>query len=415
MFSTSWTKGVLLGCGASGLALLLLWLCMPLIFPETKHDTDIRRVHFPGLAFTPVVSRQSHVEGSSRVISRMRVAHRKGEPMHEAVFRLQPELETEDYRYLRLEMLGWQPDQTVMLFWRSDQAPGRQFYQELTHSVEGVSWHRLPDYSIWKGQLQELAIGVFSQAAAVEPLVLKGLTLEPPGQMAFLQQQFHDWWEIRPWLQSSANRHDGATKNAALYPATVALLCCAVALAVLLLCHRLKLVKRRVTLMAGLIAILLPWFALDILWQHQLKGRLEKNRESYGGLTQPQKHQREADALLQSYAAHLKSLLRPLRHQRLFLLHDTDQVHDYTRLRMQFHLLPLNIFNFGNQLEALVHGRPGDHVLLLSPVAGVRYHSREGLLSDNRFSLAATPVDIQSLGQLFRLEAPASPIPGMDK
>ncbi|MEQ8803846.1 MAG: hypothetical protein RLP45_17565, partial [Haliea sp.] len=95
--------------------------------------------------------------------------------------------------------------------------------------------------------------------------------------------------------------------------------------------------------------------------------------------------------------------------QRLFLLHDS-RGHKYQRLRLQFHLLPLNIYNYGSTLLPVGEMRPGDYVLQFGALEGLHYDPASGLLTGNNQRWQALMLSQHELGRLFRLTRELPPV-----
>ncbi|MDO8862435.1 hypothetical protein Q6D67_12060 [Haliea sp. E1-2-M8] len=401
-----WLFGALQGVAATAAAVVLLWAMLPAVYPPDAPAASDAALVLPGREFAAVVAARAAAEGDSMVVQAMQPAERGEQQIGEAVWRLeQPGLSADDLAQLRLELEGVQPGQEVVLFWRSALAPEQLHYAELGHGPAGVSWLNLGQLDTWQGQLLELAVGVFGEPGP-EPLRLRELDFGGYNRYDAAQRVFAEWRRFQPWQQSSANWYAGVPGAALIRPAAAAGLWAAVALVLVLGWHLWRRGPRGTLVVAGLWALLIPWLALDYLWQVQLERQLQETRAQFGALSQAEKHERAIDADLQRYALHLQQILQPLRHQRLFLLHEANQGHNFTRLRLQFRLLPLNIYNYGNTLVAPEHLRPSDLVLLLKPVAGVRYDPARGLLDDGAQQVAATLLDTHPLGSLYRIAEP---------
>ena len=389
---------------------LILWVILPHLLPGDvggRQGSETRVI--PGSAFAAVVAGKSSQQGDSRVILAMQPALRNGVQVGEAVFRIEPDLAAAAFSQLQLSLQGWQPGQRVFLFWRSSRAPNQQLAREILHDPAGTSWHTLRTSEGWEDTLLELAIGVFG-APGSDPLRLHAVTLHSTNRPSILQRLRWDWRQFQPWSHGSLNTA-GSSRPDILIKATTAAslwaLCSLllIALGVVALRRRMETPPGAVAI-AGLTAVLLPWLALDGMWQAQLERQLHATKARYSGLTQHEKHQREMDAGLQAYAAQIRDILAPMRGKRLFLLNDDDQGHAYQRLRLQFHLLPLNVYNFGRRLLPPHAMRPGDHVLLLAPATAVSYRRDSGLLQDGQYQYRATLLDDHAAGQLLRIDGP---------
>ncbi|MFN2328351.1 MAG: hypothetical protein ABR612_05500 [Chromatocurvus sp.] len=391
---------------------LLMWTILPFLTPEDisgQPGDDVSRL--AGSDFMPVVAARSEQSGDSAIISEMQPALRNGVQIGEAVFRAEPDLPAEKFSQLQLHLEGWRPGQKLFLFWRSSRAPDQQRFRELLHDTEGMSWHTLFIGHGWEGNILELAIGVFGAPGPL-PLQLHEAILHPTGRSSLMQRLYWDWSRFQPWSYASLNSQGSSRPDILLKPATAAALWASLALLTTALCYAILRHLGRASphnaAVAGLSAVLIPWLALDATWQAQLERQLQATQQRYAGLTQSEKHRRENDASLQAYAERVRDALAPVRGKRLFLINDAHQGHAYQRLRMQFHLLPLNIYNFGKQLLPPQEMRPGDYVLLLAPTTGIRYSAEQERLQDEYYRYRATLLDAHPFGQVLRIDSPAT-------
>ncbi|MFU8765667.1 MAG: hypothetical protein ACNA7T_14140 [Haliea sp.] len=398
-----WLIGALQGFAALALSALLLWTLLPALYPSGVPVASKVELTLPGRDFAAVVAARAGVEGDSMLVQAMQPAQRGGRQIGEAVWQMQLQgLAADDFAQLRLNLEGVQPGQTVMLFWRSAERSEGMHFAELEYPMDGVSWQNLWRIESWQGELLELAVGVFGLRGP-EPLRLQQLSLHGINRASTVQRGLAEWQRFHPWRQSSANRYPGVHGDTLIQPAAAAGLWAGLALLLVAGWQVWRREPRGTLAVAGLWVLLLPWLALDYLWQQQLQRQLQDTRAQFGALSHADKALRDIDPKLQRYAAHLQQLLQPLRHQRLFLLHDADKGHHFARLRLQYRLLPLNVYNFGRRLVPAEYLRPGDLVLLLHPVTEVRYDPLHGLLEDGRQQVAATLIDSDPLGELYRI------------
>ena len=110
------------------------------------------------------------------------------------------------------------------------------------------------------------------------------------------------------------------------------------------------------------LAGLVVWGALALSWAHSLAQQGTLSHQSYRLAEGRPETINGADQRLWQIARNVKAQV-PEAGARVFLLHNSSG-HNFYRLRLQHHLLPLNVYNFGStpppgQL------RPDDYVLLL--------------------------------------------------
>ncbi len=157
--------------------------------------------------------------------------------------------------------------------------------------------------------------------------------------------------------------------------------------------------SRASLVVSGLLAVLLPWVALDLLWQVKLSNQLEETRLVFGGKSRQDKHLADIDGELYAYARHLRDEVLPQPGPRLFVLNDAGW-RGYRRLKLQYYLLPHNIYNFGRypRPDAL---RPGDYLLVLDDVPGLDFDRRRSRLRWEDGSLPVLRVDQQTQGSVY--------------
>ena len=232
---------------------------------------------------------------------------------------------------------------------------------------------------------------------------LRELSSHPSTRSTLVKRVWSEWTHFEPWQMSSVNRYAGALGEVLIHPAAAFSIWVAFALVIQLVGAWLLRLPRRALVYAVLVVVLVPWVGLDRLWQSQLDQQVQVTRDRFGGITQASKHRREMDADLQRYAARLRQRIPESADQRLFILHDS-RGHNYWRLRLQFHLLPMNVYNFGGRLLPAGKMRPGDHVLVLDRIEGLQFEAECGVLAGAEQQWPAVRVDRHPFGRLYRLE-----------
>lgn len=391
------TKALLTPFVALLLAAGLLWTLLPLLYPDwVEGEVAAAPQVLAGKDFSPVVAAAAKPEGSALLITRMQQG--------EAVFRANTRFDAALYPQLRLQLDGIHPGLRLFLFWRVAEEPAQQRVLQLEGHSDGARWYSLGHSELWQGTVVEIAVGAFGQPGP-EPLRLQEVALHGATRGALVARMLAEWTSFQPWQSSAMNLQRGAPAQAIVAPNVVGALGAGIALLLLAIAGRLLRLDRRTVVAGALLVLFLPWLLLDLLWQGQLNTRVALSREHFGGLDQQAKHQREPDAVLFNYAQQIRSQVPADPRQRLFLLHDS-RGHNYQRLRLQFHLLPLNIYNFGSSLLPPGEMRPGDHVLQLGSLEGLRYDPASGVLEDDRQRWQARLLDQREPGRLFRLLRP---------
>jgi hypothetical protein len=86
--------------------------------------------------------------------------------------------------------------------------------------------------------------------------------------------------------------------------------------------------------------------------------------------------------------------------------------HNYERLKTQYYLLPHNSYNYGRTppLDAI---RPGDFILVLGDIPGLRYQQALGQLAwGTAETLAVALVDEDKMGMLLEVKVKHSSVDG---
>ncbi len=398
----AWLLAPVIALVSLGLGLIVLWLLLPLVSPGSGSPgshVDPLRLEAGDFDSSPVVAWFADVGGDFGQVD----GARSRSALHAEV-----SLEAEHYPQIALELRDLSPNARVYLFWRSANSPGAASSMALADVKEGENWYSLAGQEDWRGSIS--AIALVAVAGPRPPLLrVAAVAFHGGTRQALVERSWSQWTRFDPWKMGSVNRYAGARGDVIVYPAVAFAAWSAIALLVFLGAARLLRLPRPVIAAVALSLLFLPWIGLDRIWQSQLDAQFEVTRDRFGGLTQAEKHQREMDSEIQRYAARLASSLPSAPENRIFLLHDSTG-HNYWRLRLQFHLLPRNIYNFGREL--LSGMRPGDHVLVLGDVEGVGYDAARGLLSDGERAWRAQLVDRHRHGRVYRLDERVKPAPG---
>jgi hypothetical protein len=376
-----------------GLGLLALWWLLPLAYPdafETSEASEPISLSGQELARAPATAWISDARAD---LSQITVLPGQG------VFRAGIELQADHYSQLALDVMRLTPNASVYLLWRTVESPDEVSLSELEGITEGTSWHSLAEREAWQGTISEIALMV-ERGQARAMLRLSSATFHGSTRQALAERSWSQWTRFDPWRMASPNQYHGARGEVILYPTAAFSAWSALSLLIfLVVAWRLRL--RRPALAAGaLMIVFLPWIGLDRFWQSQLESQVEASRDQFGGLTQERKHGREIDAGIQRYAARIERVLPSEADDRVFILHDS-RGHNFWRLRLQFHLLPINIYNFGHEL--LPEMQAGDHAVLLGEFDDIRFDSARGVLRDGDRAWRAELIDRHPSGRVFRL------------
>ena len=96
----------------------------------------------------------------------------------------------------------------------------------------------------------------------------------------------------------------------------------------------------------------------------------------------------------------------------MFILHDSVG-HNFDRLKMQYYLLPHNVYNYGS-LPPGELVKEGDYVLVLGAIAGLEYSSEESALKwGSHGRLPATLKHAHARGNLYLVGAKGTVLPAV--
>ena len=286
------------------------------------------------------------------------------------------------------------------VFWRSS---GQQQVQSMTLSSTGAGVTAdLERHPAWEGTITEL--GIVFLGPATEALAIEALNLERHSFGGSLRSYVNALTEPEAWTQRTINflGFPSAVRDASppLIAASVVFFALLV-LAPLLLIHR----TRASVPALALGVVVAMWLLLDSRWQWILLHNATEARATWSGTPGGEKDLGSHDSRLRRFAMDLKRDVLPPPPQRIFIVHDSEG-HNIARLRLQYHLLPHNIYNFGRELKPRF-AQAGDYIILLGSVPGVTYlPSETRLQNDDGASIPAQAVQRSSFASVFRVLPP---------
>ena len=395
LIGIAWAVGTLALVGL--LIAVALWLLLPRFYPElSSTNTADEGNEIPAARFEAITGRQVRRKAGALEIGALEDG--------EAIFAHRGSVEADEAQLARLVLSGVPPDFRTELYWSTAEAPGRFFQMPLTRGNRSVTLHRLAGQEDWSGRIVELGVVVYDPTGSRRgnTIRLESLALQPAGRSALARLTWQDWTTFAPWTHSAMNHYRGASPSIPIHPAPVAAVWLLGSLLVLIVAGRRARWNPGRLMTAAIAVALLPWLALDGLWQNRLADQVELTQARFGGLSASAKYGRELDSDLRMQSRQVLARLEPLRGKRLFLVHDS-RGHQYFRLRAQYHLLPLNVYNFGRGLPDPADVRDGDYLLVLDGSERVRFDSRPGLLRDSAIEMPAQRLERLPRIALYRL------------
>lgn len=326
---------------------------------------------------------------------------RDGELVAVAVWR--GRVQADEYAYLNYQVDTDFPGPALKLIWRTQDDPGILRSADLPGTDGESAWLELSRHPDWRGAVLELGVYAYTSNEQ-DTLSIVFLALEPHDWRGDLASSWTEWTSYRGWTSRTINQMYGAVDTTALSPVLVAGAWSALAVILLLASGFFTSVQ------AGSLAaaLLLPWIALDLLWQKELMTQLVQTREQFAGKTVAEKHLADVDRHIYRYIMRLKQDKLPDRPSRILILHDSHG-HNFARLKAQYYLLPHNVYNFGRVppdygLETV------DYVLALGELPRVEFDAgKQALLwKHGKRSLKVELLDDDFMGRLYRVVHPSA-------
>ncbi len=313
----------------------------------------------------------------------------------------------EDYPYLQYRLTGNSPDTRIALYWRSEREPDVTRFAELPAASSVVSLEQNPN---WKGQLTHLGLSI-QHPSQMPPLGITDIRFSPPGTLLLLKSIVSSWTGFEGWRHSSINFVFNSVPNPPLSPVLGA----AAWMLLALFLYGIRILffpaggKNKWCAPTLIALVLVPWLLLHARWQSNLLIQLTRTYHQFGGKNEEEKHLAAEDSNIYRYAAHLKQDVLPPHPVRVFLLR--NETRDYSRLKLQYYLLPHNIYNYGR--HPMKHYlREGDYILTMGEIPGLGYDTGRQLLKwSEDGQVQALRLDKGSLGTLYRVLSAADSTP----
>jgi hypothetical protein len=314
-----------------------------------------------------------------------------------AILTSRTSLAASDYPFVEYEIRNRTAAENIYLIWRTVENPEKVSNIALHWNGDKTATAHPGRHKEWKGRISEIGLDVYGDLRD-EPLIISDLTLLPASSRTLFSTIWSEWTAFRGWTQKSAHHLRGVPKHSILSP-TLAMATWVGLAFVLLGCRHLFLQSNNY--MAYVIAIFVPWLALDLLWQSNLSTQLEETKYLFAGKTQHEKHLSDRDNELYQYAKHLKTEILPEPGARVFLLEDTPH-RTYKRLKLQYYLLPHNIYNYDRfPQQKAIHD--GDYILVLGEIDGLEYDSGSQTLNWSNKTLKVKQTDTHALGNIYQV------------
>ncbi|TDG11609.1 hypothetical protein E2F43_18010 [Seongchinamella unica] len=382
---------------ALGLSAIIAVTCYLLLSPDLKRFEDAAsrgNVKPWKLEGKDLIPRMGNGETTSD--NALRITELEPGLDKRAIFSRRARLKAEDYPFLQSQISDLHPDLLVYFIWRTERAPEDVFYQRIYWTGDTPKLQMLGGHPEWRGKITEVGIDAYGKLRDY-PTAVESLTFMPNSPANLLRSIWAEWTAVEGWTQKSAHHLRGTPPDPIL-PVTPVV--AAWAGGALIILGLLWLFNRPSVGTSMVLAVAIPWISLDLIWQNWLSTQLKDTRHLFAGKTMHEKLLVDWEGDLYQYAHHLKTSVLPEPGVRIFLL-EPGPLRGYRRLKMQYFLLPHNIFNFG-QFPRPESVLPGDYLLVLGEVDGLDFDSSHSALTWNGKTLPVERIDQHTLGSLYR-------------
>ena len=387
--------GALLALATSALLLVLLIIA----YAHMQVPQGANTTHSKAIALDTFTTRMgaTGIKGDSLEVTALDNLNNN----QHALVTLKTSLRAENYPVLAYHIKGWHAGMRVNFIWRSATNPRGLSTAILNRNLGGAAYFNLAGQDNWQGAITEVGLHLQGELRD-KPLVIDSLTLEPHGWRNTLSTIWSEWTAFRGWTGKSINFLNGTPGppgSAILSPTLAMALWAGLSLALL---FGFGVFRRSHQLLSYGLAIILPWIALDLLWQNELDTQLHETRYLFGGKSMHERHLADRDSQIYTYTKRLKEQVLPSAPARLFILHDSEG-HNYDRLKVQYYLLPHNIYNFG-RVPPIPGVTSGDYILVLGDIADLEFQERSGRLIWGEGNwLGVRRADQDSIGNLYKV------------
>lgn len=241
-------------------------------------------------------------------------------------------------------------------------------------------------------------LGVSAVLLLAGYLVFAALSAENhPGAVALLDSIMTQWGERAPVDGRTINFLTGGAWEPHVPFALAAAAWFWLAVILYVLWCWLRNARQHIGVLIGVFAAV--WLTTDLRWFRESTAHTQEAYRQFAGKNTEQRAVASVDSYLYFYARRIRARLEH-ESSRLYILHDSDW-NDYLRLRLNYHLLPLNAYNFG-RYPLPEYMRPGDRVLVILEVPELVFRRQDKKLVWAQGELSVVPEDFDQLATLYR-------------
>lgn len=303
------------------------------------------------------------------------------------------------YRRVSWQVEGLEPGQRLRLIWSTLAEPetAREVVLPTDGAASGV--FDLTTQPGWRGRIA--VVGLVAQGALNRPLVVRRLELAPKllGVTELARMALTEWTAFEDWSQRSINFTAGAPLDALFPPVLIVALWTGFSMIFLALFGS---APRAIGAWKSYAALfLLGWLVLDVRWQWDLKQRLAQTETRFAGKTGDERMLASVENEFYRFLLEVRERLPKEPVRRLFIVSTTPG--GYWAGRARYHLLPHNGYMGFLQPPAIGAARPGDYILILSPLPGVSYDRERRMLTWAGGQLPTERLYAAELGAVLRV------------
>ncbi|MCH9699617.1 MAG: hypothetical protein K0U68_16085 [Gammaproteobacteria bacterium] len=280
------------------------------------------------------------------------------------------------FPFLEINQSGFTHQPVINFFWRKQGQDQSVFTETLVNFHDESIVIDMSRHPQWNGTIIE--VGLSFEGELKSSLRLDSVVLQPWSIMSWIHSIWDQWWAYGGWKGTSINFIGGGQYDKLQdikgpeYPMLPVI---AVWLGLSVICYlaicRLKRCKPDST--QCLIMFFLAWVLLDLRWLHEFWMRTDVVKIQYLGKTQHHRWLSENDSEWYAMSQEVKQHITEPTARVFFVLRTQQQLDDYYRYRIRYHLLPHNSYPFLQTLPKPSDLLAGDYILDLGETSSLQF------------------------------------------
>lgn len=307
-----------------------------------------------------------------------------------------------DFPLFSYQFSGTAEGTQTFLLWRT---AGNQavFSLPLTWNDDISTTVDLSGNKDWQNTITGIGLYIAGVSSG-QRIAIHDLRFQRTSLSSTLASNWSYWTRFRSWDNTSINRlmdnSIAADASPDISPTLAAGIWALLALPVLIL---LQALTRQITLASYAAVFLIPWIGVDLLWQANLLQQNVRTNSEFAGKNMREKHSVDIDGPIFIYSQRLLHNALPETPARIFITHSA-RGHNFLRLKLQYYLLPHNVFNYGQE-PPLDSVRPGDYLISLGTTGHLHFDGNSTVSWGEGKSLTVVMLDQDPLGITYRVTA----------